>query len=656
MQISPPITHESPSSSNTNAPLFLDGLAGKGSGGQTSDNDGFVRSNNTKSTLHADLPAAARLDTTDEHGAELSFAQLLLDDTTTEPTVDFQQQQETLIVEDQLPTDLQSELPSHFSNVLPLSNREVSDEIGKASQPNLPQAPVGPSGAPLLPITQQVNTTAALNEAEISETSQTNLPQAPVGPPGVPLPPITQQANTTAALNETEISETSPPNLSQALVDPAGVPLPPITQQADTTAALNETEIGEALVDPAGVPLPPITQQADTTAALNETEIGEASQPNLPQAPVDPAGVPLPPITQQANITEALNETEIGEASQPNLSQALVDPSGVPLPPITQQANTTAALNETETGEASQPNLSQALVDPTGVPLPPITQQANITAALNETEFGEASQTSLPQALVDPSGVPLPPITQQANTTVALNETEIGEASQPNLPQALVDPSGVPLPPITQQANTAVALTETEGTLTESTQSQLTPQEAETNSAANLSDTVLFDRPSFVTASTPQLEPPTLPAVPASHQAVTENVVDTIVEQAQLTEVGESKQLTLQLHPAELGQVTLLVDWEVDSLKVKIVANELAANEILNQNKSELIAALAEEGIDFDSLDVSYGNAQSEPQDHNKNSRPQQLAPELFASPAEPETETTETTNPNRSSNLDITI
>ena len=588
MQISPPITHESPSSSNTNAPLFLDGLAGKGSGGQTSDNDGFVRSNNTKSTLHADLPAAARLDTTDEHGAELSFAQLLLDDTTTEPTVDFQQQQETLIVEDQLPTDLQSELPSHFSNVLPLSNREVSDEIGKASQPNLPQAPVGPSGAPLLPITQQVNTTAALNEAEISETSQTNLPQAPVGPPGVPLPPITQQANTTAALNETEISETSPPNLSQALVDPVGVP--------------------------------------------------------------------LPPITQQANITEALNETEIGEASQPNLSQALVNPSGVPLPPITQQANTTAALNETETDEASQPNLSQALVDPTGVPLPPITQQANITAALNETEFGEASQTSLPQALVDPSGVPLPPITQQANTTVALNETEIGEASQPNLPQALVDPSGVPLPPITQQANTAVALTETEGTLTESTQSQLTPQEAETNSAANLSDTVLFDRPSFVTASTPQLEPPTLPAVPASHQAVTENVVDTIVEQAQLTEVGESKQLTLQLHPAELGQVTLLVDWEVDSLKVKIVANELAANEILNQNKSELIAALAEEGIDFDSLDVSYGNAQSEPQDHNKNSRSQQLAPELFASPAEPETETTETTNPNRSSNLDITI
>ena len=504
MQISPPITHESPSSSNTNAPLFLDGLAGKGSGGQTSDNDGFVRSNNTKSTLHADLPAAARLDTTDEHGAELSFAQLLLDDTTTEPTVDFQQQQETLIVEDQLPTDLQSELPSHFSNVLPLSNREVSDEIGKASQPNLPQAPVGPSGAPLLPITQQVNTTAALNEAEISETSQTNLPQAPVGPPGVPLPPITQQANTTAALNETEISETSPPNLSQALVDPAGVPLPPITQQADTTAALNKTEIGEALVDPAGVLLPPITQQADTTAALNETEIGEASQPNLPQA--------------------------------------------------------------------------------------------------------------------------------------------------------LVDPAGVPLPPITQQANTAVALTETEGTLTESTQSQLTPQEAETNSAANLSDTVLFDRPSFVTASTPQLEPPTLPAVPASHQAVTENVVDTIVEQAQLTEVGESKQLTLQLHPAELGQVTLLVDWEVDSLKVKIVANELAANEILNQNKSELIAALAEEGIDFDSLDVSYGNAQSELQDHNKNSRSQQLAPELFASPAEPETETTETTNPNRSSNLDITI
>lgn len=88
-----------------------------------------------------------------------------------------------------------------------------------------------------------------------------------------------------------------------------------------------------------------------------------------------------------------------------------------------------------------------------------------------------------------------------------------------------------------------------------------------------------------------------------------ERVASGLVEQVQLSEIGDSKVLTLQLHPAELGQVTLHVEWEQDSLKARILTNEIAANEMLNQSKQQMVQALAEQGINFDSLEVAYEGA-----------------------------------------------
>ena len=113
---------------------------------------------------------------------------------------------------------------------------------------------------------------------------------------------------------------------------------------------------------------------------------------------------------------------------------------------------------------------------------------------------------------------------------------------------------------------------------------------------------------------------------------ITQVVTDNLVQQVKLTEQGESKQLRLQLHPAELGQVILQVDWENDSLKVKLLASEMAATEILNQNRSELVAALAEEGIDFDSMEISY-ESQNSDFDHDQSdddSNGQDIAPTIF--------------------------
>lgn len=93
---------------------------------------------------------------------------------------------------------------------------------------------------------------------------------------------------------------------------------------------------------------------------------------------------------------------------------------------------------------------------------------------------------------------------------------------------------------------------------------------------------------------------------------VTSTVAENLVQQVELTENGADRKLIVQLHPAELGQVVLQVDWENETLKAKILTNELAANELLNQNKQQLVAALAENGISFDSLDVAYQDTPNE--------------------------------------------
>ena len=103
---------------------------------------------------------------------------------------------------------------------------------------------------------------------------------------------------------------------------------------------------------------------------------------------------------------------------------------------------------------------------------------------------------------------------------------------------------------------------------------------------------------------------PGIVAQPSVTTATNVELVSTgLVEQVQLSEIGDSKRLTLQLHPAELGQVTLHVEWDQDSLKARILTNEIAANEMLNQSKQQMVQALAEQGINFDSLEVAYEGA-----------------------------------------------
>lgn len=137
-------------------------------------------------------------------------------------------------------------------------------------------------------------------------------------------------------------------------------------------------------------------------------------------------------------------------------------------------------------------------------------------------------------------------------------------------------------------------------------------------SAIDFSDLNLPDQSgnsSFSTASssqTPEIELPSSVQAPEVVKNVTATVAENLVQQVELTESGANRKLVVQLHPAELGQVMLQVDWENETLKAKILTNEAAATELLNQNKQQLVQALAENGISFDSLDVAYQDAPNE--------------------------------------------
>ena len=76
----------------------------------------------------------------------------------------------------------------------------------------------------------------------------------------------------------------------------------------------------------------------------------------------------------------------------------------------------------------------------------------------------------------------------------------------------------------------------------------------------------------------------------------------------------------MDLHPAELGRLTLRVGIENDSVTATIVTSELATNELLTRDKQILIDTLREQGMEVDSFEVSYGG--SETQNQSRNSDP----------------------------------
>ena len=97
--------------------------------------------------------------------------------------------------------------------------------------------------------------------------------------------------------------------------------------------------------------------------------------------------------------------------------------------------------------------------------------------------------------------------------------------------------------------------------------------------------------------------------IPDLGRVVTQRVSETMIQEIQVGGKNDVKQMTLHLHPEELGKLTLQVGWESESIVAKIVASELATSEMLNRDKGWLMDSLQANGLEFESFEVSYGGS-----------------------------------------------
>ena len=90
-------------------------------------------------------------------------------------------------------------------------------------------------------------------------------------------------------------------------------------------------------------------------------------------------------------------------------------------------------------------------------------------------------------------------------------------------------------------------------------------------------------------------------------------VSHTLVSEVKVvTRRANASEIKMDLHPVELGRMTLRVGFENDAISATIVASELATSDLLIRDKQMLINTLRDHGLDVGSFEVSYGGNESQ--------------------------------------------
>ena len=95
-------------------------------------------------------------------------------------------------------------------------------------------------------------------------------------------------------------------------------------------------------------------------------------------------------------------------------------------------------------------------------------------------------------------------------------------------------------------------------------------------------------------------------------KSVINQVTDSLVSEIKTGNQGTTRQISLQIHPAELGQLKILVGAESVNLTAQIVASEFVTSEMLIREKGQLLNALQEIGIDLPDVEISYQQSSSQ--------------------------------------------
>ncbi len=96
--------------------------------------------------------------------------------------------------------------------------------------------------------------------------------------------------------------------------------------------------------------------------------------------------------------------------------------------------------------------------------------------------------------------------------------------------------------------------------------------------------------------------------------SVLQQVTETIATESVGLSGSSSRSLSIQIHPAELGRLEIVIGSNDDVLKAQIVASETVTSDLLTREKSHLINALREQGIDLTDVDISHRDPRDQDQ------------------------------------------
>ncbi len=94
----------------------------------------------------------------------------------------------------------------------------------------------------------------------------------------------------------------------------------------------------------------------------------------------------------------------------------------------------------------------------------------------------------------------------------------------------------------------------------------------------------------------------------SSKTALSNTVINQIVENAQIIVKGDKKEIKIHLDPPSLGSIHMKVTMESNSMKVTAIADTPYVKEVIESNLNELKRSLADSGIKVDQFSVFVGH------------------------------------------------
>lgn len=134
--------------------------------------------------------------------------------------------------------------------------------------------------------------------------------------------------------------------------------------------------------------------------------------------------------------------------------------------------------------------------------------------------------------------------------------------------------------------------------------------------------------PLRVSSSINQLYSPTAAPVHSSPASLAQfqlaqPVAGAIQSAISLTETNGTREVSIELSPAELGHLSIRVEQTDESITARIIATESISTDLLESQKQSLLESLAELGYENANVDISHRESETDNSDQRQNSAEQ---------------------------------